>query len=111
MTLTSFVSSLFSTVYADAPAEEQKAEETPEASEEATEQTVEEEEEPEPEDLQPLIREECQNGPQCAPSTKHYLHCQEKVNSGKGYKGEDCVEEFLHYFFACAAPKLFSKLR
>ena len=56
MSLTSFVSSLFSTVYADAPAEqpaaeEQKAEETPEASEEE----VKEEEEPEPEDVSALL--------------------------------------------------------
>lgn len=43
--------------------------------------------------LHPQIREECQNGPQCAPFTKHYLHCQEKVNNGEGFKGEDCVEE------------------
>lgn len=47
MSLTSFVSSLFSTVYADAPEEEPKAEETPEASE----AEAEEEEEPEPEDV------------------------------------------------------------
>ena len=46
MSLTSFVSSLFSTVYADAPEEEPKAEETPEASEAEAE-----EEEPEPEDV------------------------------------------------------------
>lgn len=52
MSLTSFVSSLFSTVYADAPAEEPKAEE-PEAEEpsEASEGGAEEEEEPEPEDV------------------------------------------------------------
>ena len=43
--------------------------------------------------LHPQIREECQNSAQCAPFTKHYLHCQEKVNNGQGYKGEDCVEE------------------
>lgn len=47
MSLTSFVSSLFSTVYSDAPAEEPKTEETPETPEEV----VEEEEEPEPEDV------------------------------------------------------------
>lgn len=108
------MSSLFSTVYADASAEEQKAEEAPEVPEEATKAAAEEEEEPEPEDvsasltlitfdaiyplkwpaqLHPQIREECQNSPQCAPSTKHYLHCQEKVNNGQGFKGEDCVEE------------------
>ena len=109
------MSSLFSTVYADAPAEEPKAEETQEVSEEPAKETVEEEEEPEPEDvstpppsrifssavswlkrtvqLQPILREECEKSPQCAPFTKHYLHCQEKVNGGHGYKGEDCVEE------------------
>ena len=51
MTLTSFVSSLFSTVYADAPVEEQKAEEIQEVSEEPAQETAEEEEEPEPEDV------------------------------------------------------------
>ena len=95
-------------------AEEQKTEETQDVSEEPAEQTTEEEEESEPEDvrhplsliflcavcrlkcafkLQPELREECQKSPQCAPFTKHYLHCQEKVSSGQGFKGEDCVEE------------------
>lgn len=120
MTFTSLVSSLFSTVYADAPAEEQKAEEAPEVPEEVTEAAVEEEaaaeeeEEPEPEDLHPQIREECEKSSQCAPFTRHYLHCQEKVNNGQGFKGEDCVEELFHMMHcadACAAPKLFSKLR
>ena len=67
MSLTSFVTSLFSTVYADAPAEESKveepedeetpkveaeAEETPEASEEVAE---EEEEEPEDVSIPPML--------------------------------------------------------
>jgi len=62
MSLTSFVTSLFSTVYADAPAEEskveepdaeeQKTEETPEASEEVAE---EEEEEPEDVGIPPVL--------------------------------------------------------
>ncbi|KAG8870721.1 hypothetical protein FRB97_009431 [Tulasnella sp. 331] len=50
---------------------------------------AEEEEEPEPED-----------------------HCQEKVNAGEGFKGEDCVEEFMmHCVDNCIAPKLFAKLK
>jgi hypothetical protein len=24
---------------------------------------------------------------------KHFEHCQEKVEAGEGFKGEDCVEE------------------
>jgi ubiquinol-cytochrome c reductase subunit 6 len=41
----------------------------------------------------PVIREECGNTGKCAPLTKHYLHCQEKVEAGEGFKHEDCVEE------------------
>jgi len=119
MSVASFVSSLFSTVYADAPVEESKEQETPESEEteetkEDTEEASADEEEEEPEDLQPLIREECQQSAQCAPLTKHFMHCQEKVQAGHGYKGEDCVEELFHMMHcadACAAPKLFSKLR
>jgi len=61
MSLTSFVTSLFSTVYADAPAEESKveeptAEETPEASEEvASEAASEEDEEPEDVSIPPML--------------------------------------------------------
>jgi len=96
-----------STAHADA---EEKA-----STEEASVQE-EEEEEPEPEDarlfnvghkgllylsppfffcrqLQPIIREECKQSSKCAALTKHFEHCQEKVQSGHGYKGEDCVEE------------------
>jgi len=43
--------------------------------------------------LQPIIREECRNSSKCAALTKHFEHCQEKVHSGHGFKGEDCVEE------------------
>jgi len=97
--------------------EESRVEETQEVSGEPVEETAQEaaqEEEPEPEDLQPILREECEKSPQCAPFTKHYLHCQEKVNSGQGFKGEDCVEELFHMMHCadeCAAPRLFSKLR
>ena len=72
MSLTSLVSSLFSTIYADAPSEEPKVEETPEASEEkATEEAVEEEaaeeeaaeeEEPEPEDVSMPLMSDISSG-------------------------------------------------
>ncbi|KAJ7307648.1 hypothetical protein DFH08DRAFT_975471 [Mycena albidolilacea] len=99
--------------------------------------------EEEPEDEHPKIREECEASPACAPMKHHFEKCQEKVNAGEGYKGEDCVDEMcvyvpsmparsvltdvdpdltfpsrdahpLHMMLcseACAAPKLFSKLR
>ena len=41
----------------------------------------------------PALREECQSTSKCAPLAKHFAHCQEKVEGGEGYKGEDCVEE------------------
>ena len=50
----------------------------------------------------PIIREECKELPKCAPLAKHFEHCQEKVLSGKGFKGEDCVEELY-----VASPSLF----
>ncbi|KAH7913643.1 Non-heme 11 kDa protein of cytochrome bc1 complex [Hygrophoropsis aurantiaca] len=118
MSLSSFFSSFLSVVHADAPEEPSEQKEAVEATEEVEEPSEEaekpeaEEEEEEPEDLFPQIREDCQNSAKCAPLTKHFEHCQEKVSSGKGYKGEDCVEELMmHCADACAAPKLFSKLR
>ena len=74
---------------------------------------AEEEEEEEPEDAQPEIREECKTE-KCAQLAKHFEHCQEKVQAGEGFKGEDCVEELFHMMHCiddCAAPKLFAKLR
>ncbi|KAJ6483195.1 Non-heme 11 kDa protein of cytochrome bc1 complex [Mycena sanguinolenta] len=113
----SFLSSFFPTTHADAPEEkpaedsqQESAEETPKEEEEPKEEAAEEEEEPE--DEHPKIREECQSSPACAPLKHHFDHCQEKVQAGQGYKGEDCVEEIMmHCSEACAAPKLFSKLR
>ncbi|KAF9478009.1 hypothetical protein BDN70DRAFT_880546 [Pholiota conissans] len=73
---------------------------------------VEEVEEEEPEDIQPIIRDECKQSAKCAALTKHFEHCQEKVENGQGFKGEDCVEEFMmHCVDECAGPKLFTKLR
>ena len=39
------------------------------------------------------MQEECQETAKCAPFAKHFAHCEEKVNAGQGFKGEDCVEE------------------
>ncbi|KAK6995786.1 hypothetical protein R3P38DRAFT_3075021 [Favolaschia claudopus] len=108
----SFISSFFSTTYADA--EEEKPADTNEQADANAEETPKEEEaeEEEPEDEHPKIREECQSSPSCAPLKHHFEKCEEKVRSGKGMKGEDCVEEIMmHCSEACAAPKLFSKLR
>ncbi|EGO20321.1 subunit 6 of the ubiquinol cytochrome-c reductase complex, QCR6 [Serpula lacrymans var. lacrymans S7.9] len=115
MSLSSFFSSFLPVVHADAPEENQIKGEQEQKEEEPTEEAEaaeEPEEEEEPEDIHPAIREECQETAKCAPLTKHFQHCQEKVSAGEGYKGEDCVEELMmHCVDACAAPKLFSKLR
>ncbi|KAH9886659.1 hypothetical protein C8Q73DRAFT_273564 [Cubamyces lactineus] len=92
MSLSSFFSSFLPVVHADAPEEKEvKEEAAPQQEEEeaAQEEPQEEEEEAEePED------EECAESAKCAPLTKHFLHCEEKVNAGEGFKGEDCIEEF-----------------
>lgn len=106
MSLSSFFSSFVSTVYADAPEDKEEP-----AKEEAEEQPAEEEEEEEPEDvsafalptldrvvdptLQPLpeLQEECKQSAKCAAATKHFEHCNEKVNAGEGFHGENCIEE------------------
>ena len=46
----------------------------------------------------PEIIEECKESAKCAAATKHFAHCQEKVEAGHGYKGEDCVEEMYVIF-------------
>ncbi|EUC59390.1 ubiquinol-cytochrome C reductase hinge protein [Rhizoctonia solani AG-3 Rhs1AP] len=100
-----FWSSLFPTSHAE--------EENPPKEEQEQEQAQEEEpEEEEPEDILPELREECKQTAACSGLDKHFAHCTEKVTAGEGYKGEDCVEEFLmHCVDNCVAPKLFSKLR
>ncbi|KAJ3866015.1 Non-heme 11 kDa protein of cytochrome bc1 complex [Lentinula novae-zelandiae] len=110
--LTSFFSSFLPTIQAEAPAEEKPVDEVKESEEEEEEEKEEEEEEPE--DSHPAIRDECQNSPKCAPLLKHFEHCQEKVQAGEGFKGEDCVEEMyvmMHCAEECAAPKLFAQLK
>ncbi|KAI0712705.1 ubiquinol-cytochrome C reductase hinge domain-containing protein [Cerioporus squamosus] len=112
MSLSSLFSSVFSVVHADAP-EEKEAQEPQEESQEEEPQAEEEEEE-EPEDPLPALQEECEQSAKCAPLTKHFAHCEEKVNAGEGYKGEDCIEEFYHMMHCvngCVAPKLFAKLK
>ncbi|GLB44385.1 putative ubiquinol-cytochrome C reductase hinge protein [Lyophyllum shimeji] len=92
--ISAFFSSFLPVVHADA--EEQKPEkestEEPQAEDEAEEKPQEEEESEEVEDPHPIIREECKVT-KCAQLAAHFDHCQERVLSGKGYKGEDCVEE------------------
>ncbi|KAJ3909567.1 Non-heme 11 kDa protein of cytochrome bc1 complex [Lentinula edodes] len=95
--ITSFFSSFLPTIQAEAPAaEKQKPADVVKESEEEgkeEEKEEEEEEEEEPEDPHPALRDECQNSAKCAPLLKHFEHCQEKVQAGEGFKGEDCVEE------------------
>ncbi|WWC73206.1 uncharacterized protein I206_107172 [Kwoniella pini CBS 10737] len=106
-----FVSFFVPTAHAEAPEEsEEPAEEGSDEPEEKEEE--EEEEEEEPEDPAPAIREECEQKT-CAEHVHHFKHCQEKVEAGKGFPGEDCVEEFFHVLHCvdqCAAPKIFKKL-
>ncbi|KAJ4490306.1 Non-heme 11 kDa protein of cytochrome bc1 complex [Lentinula aciculospora] len=117
--ITSFFSSFLPTIQADAAAEEKPADENNAQVDSETSDSEEapaevEEEEEEAEDSHPAIREECQNSAKCAPLAKHFEHCQEKVQAGEGFKGEDCVEEMFHMMHCaegCAAPKLFAKLR
>ncbi|KAI0659480.1 ubiquinol-cytochrome C reductase hinge domain-containing protein [Cubamyces menziesii] len=114
MSLSSFFSSFLPVVHADAPEEKEvKEEAAPQEEEETQEEPQEEEEEAEePEDPLPALQEECAESAKCAPHTKHFLHCEEKVNAGEGFKGEDCIEEFMmHCVNGCVAPKLFAKLK
>ncbi|KIY53061.1 Non-heme 11 kDa protein of cytochrome bc1 complex [Fistulina hepatica ATCC 64428] len=106
MGIADFFSSFMPTVHADSepiePAKEESVEDT----------SAEGEEEEEPEDVHPAIREECKQSAKCRELTQHFEHCQERVESGGGFKGEDCVEELMmHCVDECAAPKLFSKLK
>ncbi len=37
--------------------------------------------------LAPAIRKECEESPACQPALKHFQHCSEKVEGGKGWHG------------------------
>ncbi|PWZ00981.1 Non-heme 11 kDa protein of cytochrome bc1 complex [Testicularia cyperi] len=106
----SFVSSFFPVAHAEEEESEEK-EDGEDAEEEEEEE--EEEDEDEPEDPMPAIYEECENSKACAPLKHHFEECSKRVSEGKGFEGENCVEEFFHLAHCaqeCTAPKLFSKL-
>lgn len=111
MSLSSLFSSLLHVVHGDT----QEEKEVVQTNSMLEEDVVDKDESPEePEDLHPAVHDECKQTAKCASLTKHFEHCQEKVSSGQGYKGEDCVEELFHMMHCadgCAAPKLFSKLK
>ena len=44
-------------------------------------------------ELELTERAECQNSSGCSEARHHFEECQERVTEGKGYEGEDCVEE------------------
>ncbi|KAF4595822.1 ubiquionol cytochrome C reductase hinge protein [Ophiocordyceps camponoti-floridani] len=96
---------------------EEKEEEEGEKEEE--EEEVEEEEEEEEEEIvdpKDVLEEECRNSKQCAPAKHHFDDCVERVQQQESEDGakEDCVEEFFHLAHcatACAAPRLWSKLK
>ncbi|KAJ3511728.1 hypothetical protein NLJ89_g3929 [Agrocybe chaxingu] len=92
--IASFFSSFISTTHADS---EEKA------ADDAEVVVEEQAEEEEPEDLHPVIRDECKVSAKCAALTKHFEHCQEKVSAGEGFKGEDCVEELCALMLSCVA--------
>ncbi|KAI9463913.1 hypothetical protein F5148DRAFT_188858 [Russula earlei] len=97
MNISSFFPSLIGTIYADVP--EEKVPDTEPQEQVAAEAEAEAEaEEEEPEDIHPKLREEAQESPKCKSATQHFHHCQEKVQSGKGFKHEDCVEEMCTSF-------------
>ncbi|KAN0113562.1 hypothetical protein V8E52_007626 [Russula decolorans] len=99
MSISSFFSSLVAgTLHADAPEESKVSEAEPQ--EEVAGEAEAAEEEEEPEDIHPHLREEAQESPKCKAASQHFLHCQEKVHSGKGFKHEDCVEEMCTFFYS-----------
>ncbi|KAF8305836.1 Non-heme 11 kDa protein of cytochrome bc1 complex, partial [Clavulina sp. PMI_390] len=118
--LSSFIGSLFASepIHNDeAPAPDASKEDASAAEESedkaSDEAPAEEEEEDDPEDIAPALREECEVTPACSGYKKHFDHCTETVNDGKGFKHEDCVEELcdlMHCVDNCVAPRLFSKL-
>ncbi|PWN92004.1 Non-heme 11 kDa protein of cytochrome bc1 complex [Acaromyces ingoldii] len=121
--MTSAFSSLFPSVHAEEEDEDSRDEGEGEDEKEGDddkeeggdeEEEEEEEEEDEPEDPQPAIYEECENSKECSPAKHHFLECQERVEAGKGFHEENCVEEFFHLAHcasSCTAPRLFSKLK
>ncbi|TEB18819.1 hypothetical protein FA13DRAFT_1781057 [Coprinellus micaceus] len=73
----------------------------------------EEEEEEEPEDLHPVVRDECKEKKCCQAPRKHFEHCQEKVQRWGGIQGRGLcrgASTMMHCIDDCAAPKLFEKL-
>ncbi|TKY85183.1 hypothetical protein EX895_006263 [Sporisorium graminicola] len=104
----SSVSSFFSSLLPVAHAEEEFSDDA-----EESEEKEEEEDEDEPEDPAPAIYEECEKSKACAPLKHHFDECTKRVEEGKGFEGENCIEEFFHLAHCaqeCTAPKLFSKL-
>ncbi|EST10117.2 Ubiquinol-cytochrome C reductase hinge domain protein [Kalmanozyma brasiliensis GHG001] len=115
----SSVSSFFSSLLPVAHAEEEssddseESEDKEEGGEDEEEEEEEEEEEDEPEDPAPAIYEECEKSKACAPLKHHFDECTKRVEEGKGFEGENCIEEFFHLSHCaqeCTAPKLFRKL-
>ncbi|KAJ7729184.1 hypothetical protein B0H16DRAFT_1893951 [Mycena metata] len=106
--LGSFLSSFFPSTHADSDSDDSKSDDSsknesaPEAGDDAEakddgegggEGGAAEEEEEEPEDAAPGIRDACAARAECAPMKHHFEKCQEKIEAGKGFKGEECVEE------------------
>lgn len=71
------------------------------------EEEEEEEDEDEPEDPAPAIYEECEKSKACAPLKHHFDECTKRVNEGKGFEGENCIEEFCKWSFLSPQTSLF----
>ncbi|SJX61015.1 related to QCR6-ubiquinol--cytochrome-c reductase 17K protein [Sporisorium reilianum f. sp. reilianum] len=113
----SSVSSFFSSLLPVAHAEEESSDDAEESEEkeesEEEDEEEEDEDEDEPEDPAPAIYEECEKSKACAPFKHHFDECTKRVEEGKGFENENCIEEFFHLAHCaqeCTAPKLFSKL-
>ncbi|EQL03112.1 hypothetical protein G6O67_008233 [Ophiocordyceps sinensis] len=106
----------------DASAEDKTESEDPEEDEAEDEAEDDEEDDEEEEDEEEIVdpketlEEECKKSRQCAPAKHHFDDCVERVRQQEsdGEAKEDCVEEFFHLAHcatACAAPKLWMKLK
>ncbi|KAH6981120.1 ubiquinol-cytochrome C reductase hinge protein-domain-containing protein [Ilyonectria sp. MPI-CAGE-AT-0026] len=108
----------WSVVEAEAPAEDKEEQPEAESKDDDEEDDEEEEDDDDDEIVDPkdVLEEECRNSAQCHGAKHHFDECVERVQQQESEDGakEDCVEEFFHLAHcatACAAPKLWAKLK
>lgn len=49
-----------------------------------------------------ILTAECENSPGCAGVRHHFEECQERVTEGKGFEGENCIEELCVFVLTAA---------